>query len=224
MQKPKGIIGGAMVEQPASYSATTGQVDNKSTVAGQMDSILGSDSPYVNRAQTISKQQSNNRGLMNSSMAAQAGTAAAIDAAMPIAQQDAQTNMEQSLQNQQAQNQAAQFNADTLSRTNMFNSDVINAYQMKDLDQQHDMGKLTQQQGHEKLVSEMETTQKSWDVYARAYAEINKSDLEPAAKKKMIDDLGSSLEQQMSLYRFFSTQNSPTTSGTINVTGANPVA
>ena len=62
---------------------------NISTVEGRMEGLLSSSSPYIKRARTGAKQQAASRGLLNSSIAAGAGEAAAIDAALPIAQQDA---------------------------------------------------------------------------------------------------------------------------------------
>ena len=61
------------------------------TVSGQLQNLLGSDSPYIDRARTRARQYANRRGVMNSSIAAGAGEAAAIDAALPIASQDADT-------------------------------------------------------------------------------------------------------------------------------------
>jgi hypothetical protein len=53
----------------------------------------------------------NTRGLLNSSLAVGAGQSALYDAALPIAQQDAQTFTQAGLSNQQARNTADQFNA-----------------------------------------------------------------------------------------------------------------
>ena len=61
------------------------------TVSGQLQTLLGAESPYIERARTRAKQYANRRGVMNSSIAAGAGEAAAIDAALPIASQDADT-------------------------------------------------------------------------------------------------------------------------------------
>jgi hypothetical protein len=64
---------------------------SKQTVAGQMDSLLSKDSPYMQQAANQGKQFANKRGLLNSSMAAGASQNAAISAALPIAQSDANT-------------------------------------------------------------------------------------------------------------------------------------
>lgn len=61
----------------------------KDTVQGQLDSALKSNSPLMKRAATQGKQYANSRGLLNSSTGAGAAQGAMIDAAMPMAQQDA---------------------------------------------------------------------------------------------------------------------------------------
>jgi len=58
------------------------------TVEDRMQEILESDNPYVQRARQQASEAAAERGLLNTSMAAQAGEAAAIDAAMDIAKQD----------------------------------------------------------------------------------------------------------------------------------------
>lgn len=59
-------------------------------VSGRLQGLLSSKSPYLDRARTRAKQYANRRGLLNSSIAAGAGEAAAIDAALPIATADAE--------------------------------------------------------------------------------------------------------------------------------------
>lgn len=59
------------------------------TVAGQMDKLLSKDSLYRTAAETAAKEDAASRGLLNTSMATTAGTSAAIESALPIAQQDA---------------------------------------------------------------------------------------------------------------------------------------
>ena len=90
----------------ANSGPTLGTVNiDTDTVSGQLDAILGRDSPYLTRARASSTQAMNRRGLINTTMAGQAGEAAAIDAALPIASQDASTFSTQRLANQGASNQ-----------------------------------------------------------------------------------------------------------------------
>lgn len=71
------------------------------TVQGQIDTIINKDSPLMQTARTGALQFGQKRGLLNSSMTAQAGEQAVIESALPIAQQDASFY-----------NRANEFNAD----------------------------------------------------------------------------------------------------------------
>ena len=97
--------------------------ESKQTVSGQVNNLLQKDNPIMQTARTQAMQQANDRGMINSTMAAQAGEQAAIQTALPIAQADAQVN---------ATN--AQFNADQASKTNMFNTSESNKLVQTGLD------------------------------------------------------------------------------------------
>lgn len=60
------------------------------SVEKRVSGLLGRNSDYLKSAQTNAMQAANRRGLLNSSIASQAGAKAAIDSVLPIAQQDAQ--------------------------------------------------------------------------------------------------------------------------------------
>ena len=66
-------------------------VDPSQTVEGRMEGLLSNESKYMQAARKNAERTANSRGLLNSAMAAGAGEAEAIKAALPIAQQDAQT-------------------------------------------------------------------------------------------------------------------------------------
>ena len=96
---------------------TLGTVSANQTVQGQMSNILDGNSPLMQRAKTRAAQEANKRGLLNSAMGVQAGEEAVLTAALPIAQQDADTYKTQALTNQDWQNKygadsnAYQFNS-----------------------------------------------------------------------------------------------------------------
>lgn len=107
------------------YSPNTINVSPQSTVSGQLDTLLKSGSPIMQTAETQATQAANSRGLMNSSMAVQAGRQAVINSAMPIAQQDASTNFTAQRANQDATNTAGQFNTgqvNDIAKTNTANT------------------------------------------------------------------------------------------------------
>jgi len=98
----------------------------KETVSGQLDTLLKSGSPYLERAKAGAMGTANKRGLLNSSIAAGAGEAAAIDASLPIANADANVYGTASRDNQQAGNTALQFGAGATNTSNLASADAQN--------------------------------------------------------------------------------------------------
>jgi hypothetical protein len=118
------VVQGALT---SNYDATTRTVDPKTqTVAGQLNDLLSSGSPYLESAKAGALQAGNARGLLNSSMTASAGQKAAIDAALPIATADANTYNTTAAQNQAFQNTAGQFNAGAANTSNLQASQAAN--------------------------------------------------------------------------------------------------
>lgn len=68
-----------------------GTVQNNQLVANQLQGLLATNSPYIQQAQLAGTQQANQRGLLNSSIAAGNSEQAAIQSALPIATNDANT-------------------------------------------------------------------------------------------------------------------------------------
>lgn len=132
-----------MKDKPAtkSYAAvqadpTDWKVDANQTVQGQMDGLLAKNSPLMQRAETRANQESVRRGLLNSSMAVGAAQGAVIDAAMPMAQQDAGTYAESARSNAAARTSTSQFNAGETNTASRFGADAEN----QALTQQRNLG------------------------------------------------------------------------------------
>lgn len=115
--KPPGLINNAINPEAA---ATTVQGFDPAkvtldpaadTVAGRVDQIIKADSPLMQTAATRAKQMMNARGLLNTTMAGQAGEQAVIETALPMAQQDAAASLQTKQFNTGNENQAMQFNA-----------------------------------------------------------------------------------------------------------------
>jgi hypothetical protein len=85
---------------PAQVSITPDQ-----TVEGRTAGIIAGNSPLMQLAETRANQQANSRGLINSSMAVNAGQTAVMDQATKIAGQDAATSANAAVANAQATNQ-----------------------------------------------------------------------------------------------------------------------
>jgi hypothetical protein len=101
---------------PTSYTPTLGTVSNKETVSGQVNDLLNNDNPIMQTARSQASQAANSRGLLNSSMAVQAGEQAAINSALPIATQDAATYHDTATRNQEASNTGGQFNSNAANQ------------------------------------------------------------------------------------------------------------
>lgn len=127
----------AQVGDMSKYDAKTGKsskgilsrwmVDDSQLVESRMNDMLSKGSAYRDQAETTAMQQSNKRGLLNSSMAATAGYSAAIQSALPIAQQDAQTMATAGQYNTTQANTMSQFNAGQDQGMTLANMDAENA-------------------------------------------------------------------------------------------------
>ena len=113
--------------ESSNYTADQRNVESNQTVAGQMDGLLNKNSDYMKRAETKGLQVAGSRGLLNTDFAASAAHGAAIDAAMPIAQQDASTYANQSLTNQGYSNQSREYNATNDQNMTIQNMNADNA-------------------------------------------------------------------------------------------------
>lgn len=89
-------------QPPAAYTPGAG-----ATVEGRMRGLLSSESPYIRGARQRAREEANRRGLLNSSIAAGAGERAAIESALPIAQQDAAASHEAGMTGYQGQIEGA---------------------------------------------------------------------------------------------------------------------
>ncbi len=111
---------------PAQATSADWTVDKNQTVQGQMDGLLAKSSPLFQRSETKANQESVRRGLLNSSMAVGAAQNAVIDAAMPMAQQDAGTYAESARTNANARTQTSQFNTGETNTASRFGADAEN--------------------------------------------------------------------------------------------------
>lgn len=96
-------------------SALTHRIIDKptETVAGQLGSVLAADGPLMQQARAQAMTQANERGMLNSSLAASAGEDAMISSALQVATPDAGYYNHASDYNAAAENQATMYNATT---------------------------------------------------------------------------------------------------------------
>ncbi|SMC27198.1 hypothetical protein SAMN02745857_02750 [Andreprevotia lacus DSM 23236] len=86
-------------------SAMTRGVSADELTSNQLGKVLSADSPVIQQARRLAMEQANGRGLLNSSIAAGAGTEAAIGQAINIASADAGAYQTAANANQNALNQ-----------------------------------------------------------------------------------------------------------------------
>lgn len=109
---------GAYTQSPAAGGALPGGLmrsgnavlrapSQAQTVAGNLERLQRTPDQYMQQNMKQGQQFAARRGLLNSSMAAQAGQQAAIAGALPIAQADAQLSAQADAQNAEALNQIA---------------------------------------------------------------------------------------------------------------------
>lgn len=189
------------------------------TVQGQIKGIIDANSPLMQQAETRSLQQSNSRGLINSSMAVGAGQAALYDAAMPIAASDAT-----------AYKQSQQFNVE---QENQFKRDSNNqGFDLAKLDKSHEQKilenklQLEQKFGYDKVITDMQSdsARETNEIQAR-YKNLTQAsasltslinnandhihqimvnpDLDSAAKQAAIDSYKANLNKSMQLVSTF---------------------
>ncbi|MDH3386887.1 MAG: hypothetical protein OEN02_03195 [Gammaproteobacteria bacterium] len=117
---PPQDIDAATIGEYTPYAATLGEVNKESTVEGRLGGLLSQNNPYIDRARTAAAQTANRRGMLNTSMAAGAAEGAAIDRALPIAQQDARAFLEQQFLNQGYSNEESKHLANaSITRENL---------------------------------------------------------------------------------------------------------
>ena len=105
-----GLMGGAPGSRiPAPHTPATVQMSPETSVSDRVTNLLGQENDYLRSAGTRAKQFMNRRGLLNSTLTAEAVEKARIDASLPIAQADARTAAEFRLANQGATNRAQEM-------------------------------------------------------------------------------------------------------------------
>lgn len=175
-------------DEPKSSSIGSGfrpsapsKTPEKQTAAGRLDEMLKSDSSLMKRAATQGTQVANSRGLLNSSMAAEASQGAMIDRASPLALQDSNNMYRENQFNASEQNKFGLQANDFLGRAQLaeqqygFQSALSDqGYQqnlgLNEQGFQFDMGKMQQEYGFNSELSTQEAQQSLDQLYATSTA------------------------------------------------------
>lgn len=123
--EPKKVPGAATYSgMVAQAGVTPWNVTPEQTVQHQANQIIRADSPLMQQARGQAMQQMNERGLVNSSLAIQAGQDAVMGRALEIAKPDAETFGNAAQFNAGAENTASMFNAGQLNTTNLADKEL----------------------------------------------------------------------------------------------------
>jgi hypothetical protein len=135
-------------------------VDAPQTVQGQLQGILQRGSPLMERARTQALQGANERGILNSTMAGEAGQAALIDRALEIARPDAATNAAAGQFNAGAANDMSRFNAGSANDTSRFNAGQANQMASDNANRNLDWAKTNYNGQLQKALAQMDIDSK----------------------------------------------------------------
>lgn len=149
--KPKPATGPSLINQSDLTYRTINPTTE--TVRGQMQGLLAEDSQYMQLARADAQRQAADRGLTNSSMAASAGTDAAIRSALGIATPDAGFYNKASDYNTALNNEILKYNADT---QNQFTRDQMGYDHAASMQQ----GQLAQQM----TIAQMQDATNRWQT------------------------------------------------------------
>ena len=179
--------------------AVTRQVQDEELVANQLGGLLSGDSSYIQNARQRAAELSNRRGQFTSNLFAGAAERSAIEAALPIAQNDAQAFRDAAAQNLVARNQNAianiqraasldtallssrtsisLANLDAATRVGISNSDRLATIDMANLDAETQLQvtnmtnstQLLMQQMQSELEIEMQSRNLNHDSAMEAY-------------------------------------------------------
>ena len=138
------------------YNPVGTVVIDDDTVQGQLDKVLAKDSKVIQRADARSRAAMAGNGMINSTMGLQAGQAAVIDAAMPIAQQDAQTNFTANQKTVDAQNAAGQFGAAAGNQVALANAQLTTDVSKANAGMINEAGARNAQAANEQMIARLD--------------------------------------------------------------------
>lgn len=145
----------------STMTADQRQLQPGGTVQDRLQGVIDQNGALMKLAEGRAMQAANSRGLLNTSMAVGAGQKAVLDAAMPIASQDAEAFNRQQLTNQDANNSAKQFNAG-----------AENTAKLAKLDADLKTWSQNSQQSHAEFMSKLDHWKNLGTINAEAYANL----------------------------------------------------
>lgn len=183
------------VQDPSEWT-----VEPDQTVAGQLQTIVDPNNPLMVKAKSRAQQQSADRGLINSSIAATAGESAMLDAAMPIAQADAAARAKAAGYNVDIKNQTNVTNANAQNSADQFNTGQMNQQALQKA--QQESSKVLQQMSkdNERLLA---VNSKAGEMMSNATSAINNimnnNQMDQSTKTENMRQITNNLKTQLSI-------------------------
>lgn len=122
------------------------------TTGGQLSKIIDQNSPLMQQAATAGRQGANARGLLNSSIAVGAAQGAVLNAATPIAQQNAAASLQTGLTNTSNRQNTNLTNANATNTAHQFNAQAQNAIQKLKIGQSNQIALQNLVSGNAQLI------------------------------------------------------------------------
>jgi hypothetical protein len=180
-------------------------------VDAELARILGQDSPLLAQARAEAARMANQRGLMNSSMAAGMTQAEIVKAALPMAQQDAAQAIQREMANTELRQQQGQFTAEQLARLRSLEAELghdlslFNADQLNQAERLSAEMRVALEQGNQQAYNEaaLQLAELQRDAAAQQaeidYASTEREFLERQAyNESILDSIGELNKQFMS--------------------------
>jgi hypothetical protein len=181
-----------LTQNPTASTAATNvwSVDpTKQTTGGQLSEVLKTDNPLMQTAATQAKQAANDRGLINSTMAVQAGQQAVINSATPIAQQNASTY---------ASN--AQFNTQQSNAMNQFNTQEQNKLTQTSLDLNNRTELANIEANYKNLMQTNSSAYSTWQQVLKNISDIQQNtDMDATTKQSAVNEQTSLLKNSFNM-------------------------
>lgn len=229
-QAPGGGIINSSIGSSDFLSKVNSTVGKDQLTSYQLDQLLAANSPYMQRAQALAAQAANSRGLINSSLGASAGTAAAIDAALPIAESDALAYRNRADAQQAADIELNRmgYGAQLDKEMADYKSELTKGEKQQEFDLQNVLNQ--NQYANERAIKLWEQQNLGYAQYIKGVADINATDMKPADKDAAIKRLweqyeaGRPLASALRDIKIENGQIVSTAAGNTPGTGATPTA
>ena len=183
-------------------AAQLGPVDQYKAVlpSDQLNQLLDPNSLLVRQATANANEASNAKGLLNSSMAVGAAQGAVLQAAMPLAYENANAANAVGLANSSAKNAANLQQGQFSQQSGLATSAALNAEVMANLDQANKIQLAGIQTQYQAFLNANSNASGLYDQYMKQIGDIqNNANLDQATKTNMINQITDALRSGLAM-------------------------